>query len=77
MFALLLTIVASLAVTVAIHALGTVYWIRHLGCRYVGADGQFKAHSAAVRRAARVGQGPEGQRKESHSSISAPETLSC
>jgi hypothetical protein len=39
MFALLLTIVASLAVTVAIHALGTVCWIRHLGRRYMGADG--------------------------------------
>jgi voltage-gated potassium channel len=46
MFALLLTILALLAVTVAIHALGTVYWIRHLGRHYVGADGQLKAHKA-------------------------------
>ena len=44
MLALLLTIVLLVAVTVAIHALGTVYWVRHLGRHYTRADGEFKAH---------------------------------
>jgi hypothetical protein len=46
MLGLLLTTVVLVAVTVAIHAFGTVYWIRHLGRRYAGPDGDFKAHTA-------------------------------
>ncbi len=46
MFGLLLTTVALVAVTVTIHAFGTVYWIRFLGRRYAGPDGEFKAHTA-------------------------------
>jgi len=46
MLALLLTIVLLVAVTVAIHALGTVYWIRHLGRHYTRTDGELRAHKA-------------------------------
>lgn len=46
MLALLLTIVVLVAATVAIHAFGTVYWIRHLGRHYTGADGELRAHKA-------------------------------
>jgi hypothetical protein len=44
--ALLLTTVLLVAVTVAIHAFGTVYWIRYLGRHYTGADGTLRAHKA-------------------------------
>jgi len=44
MLALILVIVSLVAVTVAIHALGTIFWIRVLGRHYVGADGAFKPH---------------------------------
>jgi len=44
MLALLLTTVLLVAVTEAIHAFGTVYWIRYLGRHYTGADGRFMAH---------------------------------
>ena len=44
MLALLLTIVLLVAVTVAIHALGTVYWICHLGRHYTGTGSEFRAH---------------------------------
>ena len=43
MLALLLTIVSLIAVTVAIHAFGTVYWIRYLGRHYTGTDGEVRA----------------------------------
>lgn len=44
MLALLLTIILLVAMTVAIHAFGTVYWIRHLIRYYAEADGEFRAH---------------------------------
>ena len=44
MLALLLTIILLVAVTVAIHAFGTVYWIRHLTRHYAGADGELRSH---------------------------------
>jgi len=44
MLALLLITLVLVAVTVAIHAFGTVYWIRHLGRHYTGPDGHFRAH---------------------------------
>jgi hypothetical protein len=44
MLVLLLTIILLVAVTVAIHAFGTVYWIRHLGRHYAGADGELRPH---------------------------------
>jgi hypothetical protein len=44
--ALLLTIVLIVAATVAIHAFGTVYWIRYLGRHYTGTDGEFWTHKA-------------------------------
>ena len=43
---LFLVSVLLVAVTVAIHAFGTTYWIRHLKNRFVGTDGEFKAHWA-------------------------------
>jgi hypothetical protein len=46
MLALLLTIVSLVAITVAIHAAGTVYWIRHLGRHYTRVDGELRAHKA-------------------------------
>ena len=46
MLALLLTTLLLVAVTVAIHAFGTIYWIRYLGRHYAGPDGDFKAHKA-------------------------------
>ena len=46
MLALLLTMLLLVSVTVAIHAFGTVYWIRHLGRHYTGPGGDFKAHRA-------------------------------
>ena len=44
MLALVLVIVLLVATTVAMHAFGTVSWMRYLGRRYIGADGQVKAH---------------------------------
>ena len=41
---LMLVIVLLVAVTVAVHAFGTVYWIRYLGRHYTEADGELKAH---------------------------------
>jgi len=46
MLGLLLTTVILVAITVAIHAVGTTYWIKFLGRRYFGSDGQVKAHAA-------------------------------
>lgn len=46
MFGMLLTTIALVAITVSIHAFGTVSWIRFLGRRYAGPDGDFKAHTA-------------------------------
>ena len=42
----LMVIVLLVATTVVMHAFGTVFWMRHLGRRYIGADGQVKAHKA-------------------------------
>ena len=44
MLNLLLVIVLLVATTVVMHAFGTVFWMRYLGRRYIGADGQFKSH---------------------------------
>lgn len=44
MLALTLTAVLLVVATVAIHAVGTTYWLRHLVHRYAGPDGHFKAH---------------------------------
>ena len=46
MLGLLLTTVILVAITVAIHAVGTTYWIKFLAHRYFGSDGQVKAHGA-------------------------------
>ncbi|MEA3274251.1 MAG: potassium channel family protein [Pseudomonadota bacterium] len=46
MLGLLLTTVFLVAVTVAIHAFGTMYWIRFLVCHYADPDGHFSAHNA-------------------------------
>jgi len=46
MLPLLLTTLLLVAVTVAIHAFGTIYWIRYLGRRHAAPDGDFKAHKA-------------------------------
>jgi hypothetical protein len=44
MLVLMLVIISLVAVTVAVHAFGTVYWIRYLGRHYTEADGEFSAH---------------------------------
>ena len=46
MLGLLLTTVILVAITVAIHAVGTTYWMQYLGRRYFGSDGQVKAREA-------------------------------
>ncbi len=46
MLGLLLTTVLLVAVTVAIHAFGTIYWIRYLAGHYAGPDGDFGGHNA-------------------------------
>lgn len=46
MVALLLTTLLLVAVTVAIHAFGTVRWIRYLVRRYANPDGNFNARAA-------------------------------
>jgi voltage-gated potassium channel len=46
MFALLLTTIVLLALTVAMHAFGTVYWGRFLMRRYGGPDGNFHGRKA-------------------------------
>jgi voltage-gated potassium channel len=44
MLVLMLVIVLLVAATVAIHAFGTVFWIRYLSRHYIGADGGVRAH---------------------------------
>lgn len=46
MLGLLLTTVILVAITVAIHAVGTTYWMKFLGHRYFGSDGQVKPRLA-------------------------------
>ena len=46
MFGLLLTTIVLVAATVAIHAYGTVYWIRYLTGRYANVDGDFTRDNA-------------------------------
>ena len=46
MFSLLLTTIVLVAVTVAIHAFGTLHWMRFLVRRYAGADGNFHSRKA-------------------------------
>ncbi len=46
MLELMLVAVVLVAATVAIHAVGTSYWIRHLIHHYAGPDGYFKARKA-------------------------------
>ena len=43
---LFLVSVLLVAITVAIHAFGTTYWIRYLMKRFVGPNGEFKARKA-------------------------------
>ena len=42
MFEALLVSVVLVAITVVIHAYGTHYWMRYMGYRFVGPDGNFK-----------------------------------
>ena len=44
MLELALTAVLLVAATVAIHAFGTTYWLRHLVSRYAGPDGHFRGN---------------------------------
>lgn len=39
----ILVSVLLVAITVVIHAFGTTEWMRFMGLRYVGCDGNFKA----------------------------------
>ena len=48
MLMLFLTTVVLDAITVAIHAFGTTYWIQYLQHRYVGPDGNFKRRKAVL-----------------------------
>jgi voltage-gated potassium channel len=42
MFEALLVSVVLVAITVVIHAYGTHHWMRYMGYRFIGADGDFK-----------------------------------
>ena len=44
MLAMMLVVVSLVAVTVAIHAFGTVFWIRYVGRHYTGTDGEIRGH---------------------------------
>ena len=46
MLELALVAILLVAATVAIHAFGTVYWLRFLVHRYAGHDGNFTGHFA-------------------------------
>ena len=46
MLELILVAIGLVAASVAIHAFGTVYWLRYLVHRYAGHDGNFAAHLA-------------------------------
>ena len=46
MLGMLVTTVVLVAATVAVHAFGTVYWIRHLARRYADPTGDFSARAA-------------------------------
>ena len=46
MLGLLLVTILLVAITVAIHALGTHHWVRYLTDHFAGPDGNFKAHKA-------------------------------
>jgi len=37
---------ALIALTIVIQAIGTTYWVRYLGRRYLGQDGQWKAEKS-------------------------------